>query len=132
MTETDTSPTPPARPAGYPLGALFVLVATSAVLAVAIAPLVRELGKGDIEGWWLATTLIVGSGAGLLLGGFLGLLSFRGPLGIVVGIPIGLVLGLIAGVIVHVKQQHLPRVALAMLVGSVAVVIIAFWMRKRE
>jgi hypothetical protein len=118
--------------AGYPLGALFVLVATSAVLAVAIAPLIRVLVKGEVDVSWVIASLIGGAALGAILGGILGLISFGRVLGGLLGSGIGAVIGLVAGLMVHTPPHQLPQVALAMLVGSCAVVVLAFWMRRRE
>lgn len=118
--------------AGYPLGALFVIVATSAVLAVAIAPVIRVLVKGEVDVSWVVASLVAGAAVGAILGGALGLLSFGRILGGLVGSGIGTALGLIAGLMVHTPTRQVPQVALAMLVGSCAVLVLAFWMRRRE
>lgn len=128
----DNPPPNPSRPAGYPLATLFVLVATSAILAVAIAPFVRIFVEGEVEVGWVLVSLIAGGALGVVLGGTLGLISFGRILGALTGSGIGAVIGLIAGLMVHTPLRHLPQVALAMLAGSCAVVVLAFWMRRRE
>jgi hypothetical protein len=117
---------------GYPLGALFVLVAACAVLTVAIAPLVRALSPDQVKYEWLAATVVAGAVLGLAAGGLMGLASSRSPAGGALGAGIGLVIGLVAGLMVHTPTGQLPQVALAMLIGSAAIVLVAFWMRRRE
>jgi hypothetical protein len=99
-----------------------------AVLAVAIAPLVRVLVKGEIDVSWVVASLVAGGALGAILGGTLGWISFGRILGGLVGSGIGAVIGLIAGLMVHTPSRQLPQVALAMLAGSCAVVLLAFWM----
>ena len=123
---------PDSQPQGYPLGALFVLVTLGAVLTVAIAPQIRELGRDETD-WQVVLGAAAGGGiVGLAIGAILGLLSHRWVLGFFLGGGSGLVLGIVAGLLATTPSRHLPRIAAAMLVGSAIIVVVAYVMRRRE
>lgn len=120
------------KPGGYPLGALFVLMALCAVLTVGVAPQIRGLLKGSIDGSAAAVALILSALAGLLLGAVLGLLSHRSALGLLIGAATGPILGIVGGLLALTPPSQIPSTAVAMLAGSATIVLIAFLMRKKE
>ena len=124
---TDRDP----KSGGYPIGALFVLVTLGAVLTVAIAPQIRELGRDGADVIRAVGSAVIGGVCGLALGMILGALSHRWARGLLVGAGWGLVLGAIAGLISTASLSHLPRMAAAMVVGSAIIVIVAYVMRRR-
>jgi hypothetical protein len=117
---------------GYPIGALFVLVTLGAVLTVAIAPQIRDLGRDGADVTRAVGSALIGGVCGLALGMILGALSHRWIRGLLVGAGWGLVLGAIAGLISTASLSHLPRMTAAMIVGSAIIVIVAYVMRRRQ
>jgi uncharacterized membrane protein len=117
---------------GYPLGALFVLVATCAVLAAGIAPLVRLAEGEEIDTRALAVSVAVGTGTGLLVGLLVGLLQFRRLLGAVLGSSAGLVIGAASGAMAMVPASRFATAAAAMTAGSALIIAVALIMRRVE
>jgi hypothetical protein len=115
---------------GYPLGALFVLVAVCAVLIAGSTPVVRETvsGKGDV-GAFLAAILIGGL-AGLLLGIGIGLFQFRYGLGAALGGLAGTVIGAVSGPMALLTRSQVSAAAAAMTIGSGLVIAVALVMRR--
>ena len=116
---------------GYPLGALFVLVAVSAVLAAALAPSLRAVAADKLK-WWeplgaagisVVVLGVIGAGAGALY--------YPHWRGLLVGGIAGGLIGIVAGPLALVSPRELLPAALAMFVGSIIAVAIAAVMRKR-
>jgi hypothetical protein len=120
------------EPRGYPIGALFVLVTVGAVLTVAVTPQIRELGRGGANVAVVIGAVMAGGVVGLVLGGILGMLSHRWSTGLALGAGTGLLLGMVAGLIGTTPAEHVPRMAVAMIVGSAIIVVVAYVMRRRE
>ncbi len=120
----------PAR--GYPLGALFVLVAACAVLVAGVTPLVQMTQQGSIESMQFLFALAAGALGGMVIGVILGLMQFRMGLGVIMGTTIGLVLGTAAGGMSLLNSHQLITAALAMTAGSGLIVIVAVIMRRSE
>jgi len=117
---------------GYPIGALFVLVTTCAVLAAGIAPLVRlEAGEG-LDARTLLISVAVGAGGGLLVGLIVGLLQFRRLWGAALGTSAGLVIGAAAGAMAMVPAGRFATAAAAMTAGSALIIAVALLMRRVE
>jgi hypothetical protein len=118
---------------GYPLGALFVVVATAAVLIAGIAPLVRMLVAGETTDWQSALAAVVsGLICGLFVGATLGLLQFRRLLGLALGSAAGTVIGAAAGAMAMLPANQLLSAAIPMAAGSGLVVGVALLMRRAD
>src|SRR5688572_21611306 len=96
---------------GYPLAALFVLVAACAALAAAITPVLRAAFQGDVdEGLLLGS--VIGCIAGcMLLGAIIGMLNYRWLVGGGIGSLVGLVIGGVAGLLAMTSSKQLVPVA---------------------
>lgn len=117
---------------GYPLGALFVLVTTCAVLAAGITPLVRLDIDGDEE---IGRSLIaagIGAVCGMILGQIIGLLQFRKIVGMAMGGLAGMLIGAAAGIISLLPVNQVGAAAAAMTAGSALIVGVALIMRRGE
>lgn len=117
---------------GYPLGALFVLVAASAVLAAGATPVVRLVMAGREELGTLLGAVGIGAGCGLLVGLVIGLLQFRRALGAAMGVLAGIVIGGSGGAISLLPSNQITAVAAAMTAGSALIVGVALIMRRTE
>src|SRR5262245_1111070 len=121
-----------ARRRGYPLGALFVMVATCAVLAAGISPLIRSLAKGNVDAMEFLWALGIGAASGLAVGTALGGVRFNEPLPAALGAVAGLVLGAAAGMVTLLPVNQLAPAAAAMTAGCALIVCVALVMRPRE
>ena len=116
---------------GYPLGALFVLVAACAVLIAGIAPLARTAAQGKIELPMLLGAVGGGIMTGFVLGLIVGAFQFRRTAGLAWGAAVGPVIGAIAGLMALVPGDQAPTAAAAMVAGSGLVVGVALLMRQK-
>jgi hypothetical protein len=114
---------------GYPIGALFVLVAVCAVMLAGISPLMR-MAEGEIESLHVLTAVGCGVLVGLVTGLILGLLQFRMGLGIVLGVSVGAIIGAAGGLMALLSAQQMLPAAAAMTAGSALVVGVAYVMRR--
>jgi hypothetical protein len=117
---------------GYPLAALFVLIAACAALAGAVTPVIRAAFRGETDEEMLIG-LVIGCAFGcMLLGAIVGMLNFRWLVGSAIGAACGLVIGALAGLLVMTPTKALPPVAVSLVVGSGLMVGIAMLMRPRK
>jgi hypothetical protein len=117
---------------GYPLGALFVLVAACAVLIAGAAPYVQLVAQTKADFETLLAALVIGGGCGLVLGIILGLHHFRRALGTLVGAGAGTVIGATAGLITLLPADRFLTVAAAMSAGSGLIVVVAVLMGRGD
>ena len=117
---------------GYPLGALFVLVAASAVLVAGVTPLIRLTVQGKVEASSFLFALALGAGVGLNLGILIGLHRYRRAAGVLVGACVGTVIGGIGGLMALLPPGQVPAAAAAMVAGSGLVVGVALVMRRAK
>jgi hypothetical protein len=117
---------------GYPLGALFVIVTTCAVLVAAISPVVRATAEGDVEISVFFAALAVGGFVGLILGLAVGVLQFRAALGVILGAIAGIIIGVAAGGMALLSQSHVGAAAAAIAAGSILIVGVALVMRRNS
>jgi hypothetical protein len=121
---------------GYPLGALFVLVALCAVMIGGITPLFRIAGDGDdaavrsIDAGMVMVALGSGFVGGLVVGMVVGLLQFRAGLGLLMGGTLGAIIGMAAGAMALLSGDQMLAAAAAMTAGSALVVGVAVVMRR--
>jgi hypothetical protein len=116
---------------GYPLGALFVLVAAAAVLVAGIAPLFQQAVKGELAstGEFVAS-VVIGICCGVIVGAMLGMLQFHKGMGVVLGIFAGTAIGAVGGCLAMLPTRHLLAAAVPMVIGSGLVVGVALLMRR--
>lgn len=118
---------------GYPMGALFVVVATAAVLIAGVAPLVRLVFRGETQDWEVVLGAIVAGGAcGFLFGSVLGLLQFHRVLGLFLGASAGTLIGGLAGAMCMLPASQLLAAAIPMAAGSGLIVGVALLMRRAD
>src|SRR5437016_648185 len=110
---------------GYPIGALFVLVAMSAVLAAGVAPLSRLKDEEAIGLGLEAGAVLAGLALGAVVGMVLGLLHFRRGLAVLFGGSAGAVIGATSGLMCLVPERLILNSAAAMIAGSGLVVGVA-------
>jgi hypothetical protein len=115
---------------GYPIGALFVVVALCAVLIAGISPLVKSTEDGNIDSRFVVLSLAAGALCGIVVGLILGIFQFRLGLGIVMGTSLGALIGMAAGVMALLSTRQLLTAAAAMTAGSGLVVAVALVMRR--
>ena len=116
---------------GYPLGALFVLVAAAAVLVAGIAPLFRLAVKGELASTGeLVASVVVGICCGVIVGAMLGMLQFHKGQGVLLGIISGAAIGGVGGGLAMLPTKHLLAAAIPMVIGSGLVVGVALLMRR--
>src|SRR5438552_9871822 len=116
---------------GYPIGALFVLVAVSAVLVAGVAPLANSNNE-PIEGWLIAVAPLAGFGLGTVLGMILGLHYFRRGLAVLFGGAAGAAIGTASGLMCLVPERLVLNSAAAMIAGSGLVIGVALVMRRGD
>lgn len=121
---------PPRR--GYPLGALFVVVAASAVLVAGITPMIRVAAQGKVDTDQFVAALGIGTLVGLVLGLLVGAHQFRRASGVAWGAVVGPVVGAIGGLMALLPADQVATAAAAMVAGSGLVVGVALLMRRKE
>ena len=112
----------PSLQRGYPLGALFLLVATSAVLLALPALLLRESKRTDDLLAWIAIAAGVGAVSSMLMGGCLGLFHYSRLRGVALGICVGGLVGLVSGPVLFIAPSAFPHLLLTALGGAVLLV----------
>lgn len=115
--------------AGVSLASLFVLTAVAAVLVAGLTPVGQAIVHNRIETHWLVAAPLLGSGGGLLIGIVLGMHQYHRGYGLLLGAGIGGGVGLLAGPLMLVPLTALQPVAMAMFIGSLLMVGVAFLMR---
>ena len=81
------------RSAGYPLLALFFLVAACAILVALAAPSVTRLLNDEMSGFWFLGSSVVG----MVFGVFVGLYHYRRARGVAWGLLSGMLIGALVG-----------------------------------
>ncbi len=110
---------------GYPLGALFLLMAAIATIAAMLSPLVTALAKEQVE---VPIIMAVAGGAGLfsvIIGAIVGLLHFRQPQGVLTGAMTGALIGPLFGPIMLVPVHEITSLCSVTIGGSILIVIVA-------
>lgn len=112
----------PSLPRGYPLGALFLLVATCAGILALVTLLMREPKRLDEMLVPILTSAAVGAVVLMLMGIVVGLFHFSRVQGIAWGLLVGGLLGLGFGPILYISASSFPHVLLTSLVGALLLV----------
>jgi hypothetical protein len=112
------------RPSGYPLAALFVLLAVCATLLAMWGPAtVTAFAVGPdvaaLIGYALASAVFWG-----IVGGFVGLYHHRRGIGAMLGAATGVTVGALIGPLVVTPAGGFPGLVVISLVGSAVLVII--------
>lgn len=116
-------------PQGVSLASLFVLTAIVAVLMSGVAPVGKLLADGDIEGELVGGALAAGLFGGAFLGAILGMHRYARGRGLLIGAAVGAFIGGTTVPIAVLPEDLLSPVALAMFIGSLLIVAVAFFMR---
>lgn len=114
---------------GYPLGALFLLVAACAVLTAIVAPVGRAVAADKVTLVELLVSLGIGVLSGLVLGLCVGAFHYRLFRGLWIGALTGGLLGLVAGPLAVVPAASVLEVFTAAAGGSVLLVVVAIALR---
>lgn len=132
---SDAAPPQPFRTApssltrGYSLADLFLLVTACAVVAAAVAPVLRQLPDGDH--WIAAAWAAVGASLlGVAWGIVLGLHGYYKLRGVLECAGLGALLGALAGPLKCLPAEAFSTAVLSSLVGSVLLVIVALATRR--
>jgi hypothetical protein len=119
-------------PRGYPLGALFVIVAASAVLVAGVAPLARTIFHDGADPARILLTALAAAAWGMIVGLLVGLISHRSALASGLGALSGTFIGAAAGMVSLLPVRELAPAAAAMTAGSALIIGIALVMRHRD
>lgn len=103
---------------GYPLGALFVLTAASAILVAMVTPIGKALTEKNLTGFELLIACLLGGAAGMFFGVVIGLHQLRKVRGLFCGLGAGAVLGALAGAICMIPAEGSSATFYASLGGS--------------
>jgi hypothetical protein len=114
---------------GYPLGALFVLVAFCGVLAALAAPLGRAISSGVVSGADVALAALAGAPLAALVGAAIGIHQMRWILGGLLGLAVGAVVGAACGPLVLIPASGFPSLLFASIGGSVVMIGVGAAMR---
>ena len=114
---------------GVSLGLMFVITTFAAVLVAGIAPVGQQLVLGRVGLLPLAIALVCGLLGGALLGLILGMHRYARVLGALLCSLVGAGLGSLVSPMVLLPANLLPLVAMAMFVGSLLMIGVAFIMR---
>jgi hypothetical protein len=115
---------------GYPLSALFVLMAACAVPMSMAAAAGRAVSEGRIGGDDVVFASLGGCAATMLLGAVIGLHHYRQGLGVILGALAGAIVGSMAGPIAMVPVNDVPYLLLMSLTGSAVMIALAAWFRR--
>jgi hypothetical protein len=117
---------------GYPLSALFLLMAASAAPMSMAAAAGRAIAQRDITGQQFAFAALGGCAAMMLLGALIGLHHHRQGIGVVLGSLAGAILGSMAGPIVLVPRYDFGNLMIISAGASAVMVIGAAWLHYRS
>jgi hypothetical protein len=118
------SPNDDPRHSGYPLAALFVLIAVCATLLAMWAAAVRAVAIGQVGIEVMIASAVVTSILGGVVGCGVGLYHHRRAMGGVLGGANGLILGVLIGPLIGIPLDGFPSLIVASLVGSAVLVVI--------
>lgn len=109
-------------PRGYPLGALFLLVAVCAVILALVTLLMQEPKRLDDLAGPILASAAVGFFVVMLLGILVGQFHFSRLRGMAWGAVVGGLLGLSFGPILFISASAFPYVLLTSLIGAILVI----------
>ena len=103
---------------GYPLPALFLLVAVCGVVVAVVMPAIRTIASGRVEAGMVLVSLGIATFCSSLLGAIVGLHHFRRLRGLGWGIVAGLFVGLTVGLLAVVPPDRLSELTAAIIGGA--------------
>jgi hypothetical protein len=112
---------------GYPLSALFLLMAACAVPMSMAAGAARAVSAGEFGKGDFASAAFIGCTVMTLVGAILGLHHLRPGLGMIVGGVAGAAVGTFSGPVCLAPGRDFPSLLLVSIGGSVAIVLLAAW-----
>ena len=112
----------PSLQRGYPLGALFLLVAACAVILALVALLMQEPKRLDDLIAPILISALTGAVVVMMLGMVVGLFHFSRPSGVAWGTLVGGLLGIFFGPIMFISASAFPYVLLTSVAGAVLVI----------
>jgi len=119
---------------GYPLSALFVLLAASAVVSALLTPVVHAVVAKDLTGEQVAMASFVGAILVALVGGVIGLYHYRPWRGVGWGVLTGGIIGTLIGPVVLAPPEAIGQLVTMSIGGSIVLLITgaAFGFSARE
>lgn len=108
---------------GYPLSALFVLLAVCAVVSVLLAPVARAVVTKQVTWDQIAITCFFGVILVGILGAVIGLYHYRPLRGAGWGVLTGGIIGLFIGPVMLAPPEEIGTLVTVSIVGSVVLVI---------
>ncbi|WP_425614831.1 hypothetical protein NA78x_004710 [Anatilimnocola sp. NA78] len=109
----------------FPLSLLFLILTACAVMAAAVAPLVRDVDLLDPPEYLPA--MLAGLLAGAFVGSMIGLFQFYRLQGVLWGMGIGGGLGMTVGLIARIPIDRAGALIQAVMIGS-AILLITAWL----
>jgi predicted lipid-binding transport protein (Tim44 family) len=116
----------------YPLGLLFLILTSAAILAAVAAPLVRAIDWNNIGDPKVLAAIFGCIMGGCLLGMIMGLYCFHRSTGVLIGLAVGAAVGPLAGLLVSLGTESLMSLAPALLIGSIILILVAWAIRPGE
>jgi hypothetical protein len=113
---------------GYPLSALFLLMAACAVPMSMAAAAARAASAGEFSGGHFVGAAFIGCMVMMLLGAIVGLHHVRPGLGVIVGGLAGAIVGSLSGPVALAPKRDLPSLVFVSLAGSLAIFLLALWL----
>jgi len=115
---------------GFPLASLFLLVTVCAALISFILPVAHAFRTQQVPGTDLLIASLIAGVVTTILGAFLGLLQRRPVLGLLAGGVVGGFVGCIVGPLCLLPVEQFAELLRMSLVGSLALVVLAAFMRR--
>jgi uncharacterized membrane protein len=114
---------------GYPLSALFILMAACAIPMSMAAAAGRAVSAGDVGARDVTFAAIAGCAVVMGLGMIVGLHHYRPFLGVILGAMAGAIVGSMAGPMVLAPEKDFLNLLALSVGGSAAMVAAAAWLR---
>lgn len=108
---------------GYPLSALFVLLAVCAVVSALLAPVANAIVTKELTVFYVAIASLIGAGVVGLLGGAVGLYHYRPLRGAGWGLLTGVIAGLFIGPLMLVPPEAVGPLITMSIGGSIVLLI---------
>ncbi len=108
---------------GYPLGALFVLLAACAVVSALLSPVAHAVVDGNIPLSQLVWSCLIGGIVLAMIGAVIGLYHYRPVRGFGWGVLTGGALGLLLGPLMLAPPESLGSLVTVSLGGSIVLLI---------
>ncbi|MDA1052552.1 MAG: hypothetical protein O3C40_19010 [Planctomycetota bacterium] len=119
---------------GYPLSALFVLLAVCAVVSALLTPVAHAVVAKDLTGEQIATASFIGAMIVGLIGGVIGLYHYRPLRGASWGVLTGGIIGTLIGPVMLAPAESIGSLVIMSIGGSIVLLITgaAFGFRAKD